>query len=226
MTTPTCAACTTRRASADDLPAVISLYERVIAHMRKNPPDVWWDMDAHPTVARLERDLAAGNLFIALDTVVDASAGEAPAGTAAGEAVVLGAFIIDGEQGEDYALAPWRVPARADEVAVLHLLCSDPAARGRGIGRALIAAAADEARRRGALCCRLDTFDIDVPAANLYRSCGFIDYGIFDIGIGGGLRHASHLMELDVRPGVDVPAPSSAGGPAPGDASGCRGGAR
>lgn len=181
MGTPDCAAHTVRRATADDLPAIIALYERVIAHMRVNPPDVWWDMGAHPTVDHLERETAEGNLFVAPGDPL------------------LGAFIIDDKEGEDYDLAPWDVPAAAGEVAVLHLLCTDPSARGCGVGRSLIAAAAAEARRRGAIALRLDTFDIDVPAASLYRSCGFCDYGIFDIGVGGGLSHASHLMELDLR---------------------------
>ena len=65
MGTPDCVVLTVRRATADDLPAIVALYERVIAHMRVNPPDVWWDMDAHPTVERLERETAEGNLFVA-----------------------------------------------------------------------------------------------------------------------------------------------------------------
>ena len=186
MGTPDCVVHTVRRATADDLPAIVALYERVIAHMRVNPPDVWWDMGAHPTVESLERETTEGNLFVALGARADGPS-------------LQGAFIIDEKEGEDYDLAPWDVPAAAGEVAVLHLLCTDPTARGCGVGRSLIAAAADEARRRGAIALRLDTFDIDVPAASLYRSCGFHDYGIFDIGVGGGLRHASHLMELDLR---------------------------
>ena len=81
MGTPDCVVHTVRCATADDLPAIVALYERVIAHMRVNPPDVWWDMDAHPTVERLERETAEGNLFVA-----------------AGEPL-LGAFIIDDTEG-------------------------------------------------------------------------------------------------------------------------------
>ena len=57
-------------------------------------------------------------------------------------------------------------------------------------------AAAAEARRRGSRAVRLDAFDNNVAAVGLYRSCGFVDLGVLDIRVGGGLVHASHLMEL------------------------------
>lgn len=54
----------------------------------------------------------------------------------------------------------------------IHDLAVLPSARGRGVGRALLGAVEDEARRRG--CCKL-TLEVrqDNPAAGLYRALGF-----------------------------------------------------
>lgn len=49
-----------------------------------------------------------------------------------------------------------------------------PARRGRGLGRALLEAAMDRARSRGADRIELGTSEDDVVARHLYEKCGFI----------------------------------------------------
>jgi ribosomal protein S18 acetylase RimI-like enzyme len=57
----------------------------------------------------------------------------------------------------------------------VHDLAVLPAHRGRGVGRALLAAAEEHARARG--CCKLtlEVQDDNVPARTLYRRFGFDD---------------------------------------------------
>ncbi|HIZ45612.1 MAG TPA: GNAT family N-acetyltransferase [Candidatus Olsenella pullistercoris] len=69
----------------------------------------------------------------------------------------------------------------------------------RGVARGLLQFAADQARKRKAWTLRLDVFDNNEPAIACYESFGFVDVGSFDIDVGDGLRHASHLMELNLR---------------------------
>ena len=172
------------RACANDLPAVEALYAEAIAAMRNTPFDIWWEIGMHPTADGLAGAQAEGNLFVARDG-----------------ARMLGAFVLDAREGADYARIPWRVDAAPGAVAVLHLLVVSPAARGQGVARALVRAAADEARSRGAEALRLDVFSNNTPARALYQALGFVDVCEADIHVGGGLVHASHLMELDLRGG-------------------------
>ena len=185
LTTPT-----VRPAAAHELDAVWALYGAVADEMRDTPHDVWWRLGMHPTRKGLEQACRDGNLFVAEESGVDE-------GTP-----LAGAFVLDGSQGPDYARIPWRVACGADEVAVVHLLAVAPAARGRQVGRRLVEAAAEEARRRGARALRLDVFDNNAPAIALYRAAGFADCGVFDITVGAGLTHPSHLMELDLATGA------------------------
>lgn len=63
---------------------------------------------------------------------------------------------------------------RAARVFVLYDLFVDPAARQRGVGRRLMEAAAEEARRRGAVSLVLSTAKTNHPAQRLYESLGWV----------------------------------------------------
>jgi ribosomal protein S18 acetylase RimI-like enzyme len=54
----------------------------------------------------------------------------------------------------------------------------DPACQGRGVGRALLEAAADEARSRGARKLSLRVLSRNVTARRLYERCGFVVEGV------------------------------------------------
>lgn len=66
----------------------------------------------------------------------------------------------------------WSVWTGAPDAWLEDLWVCD-AARGAGVGRALIEAAAAEARGRGARRLELDVAEGNASALELYRSCGF-----------------------------------------------------
>jgi ribosomal protein S18 acetylase RimI-like enzyme len=53
----------------------------------------------------------------------------------------------------------------------------DPAQRGRGLGRALVAAAIERAERGGSLALNLKVFADNEPAVRIYTALGFKDQG-------------------------------------------------
>lgn len=65
-------------------------------------------------------------------------------------------------------------------------ICVQRAARGQGIGGALVAALCDLARTRGYAEIRLDVIDTNLRAKALYERCGFVSRGTKGIG---PLRH-------------------------------------
>jgi GNAT superfamily N-acetyltransferase len=87
----------------------------------------------------------------------------------AGSDRVGGAIVV-----ADAALAT-RLSDRATlaAFAVLWDLRVGPAWRGRGAGKALIAAAEEAARRTGVRWIEVETQDVNVPACRLYATCGY-----------------------------------------------------
>jgi len=72
---------------------------------------------------------------------------------------MVGTFVA--ENGRRWLIAMW----------------TDPAARGRGVGRALVEATAEFARAAGSDHLFLQVMEGNESAASLYRSCGFEDIG-------------------------------------------------
>ncbi|WP_457962705.1 GNAT family N-acetyltransferase [Arthrobacter sp. D1-29] len=80
-----------------------------------------------------------------------------------------------------------------DGLAHLEQLSVHPAAGRRGLGRALLEAAAAEARRRGFTAMTLCTFT-DVPFnAPFYAKCGFIEYPAPGPGLAALRAHEKRL---------------------------------
>ncbi|MEE4349717.1 MAG: GNAT family N-acetyltransferase [Pacificimonas sp.] len=69
--------------------------------------------------------------------------------------------------------------ARRDDYGELKRIFTLPAARGRGVGRAIVAALEAEARRRGMTRMLLETGRESSDALALYRRCGYRERGPF-----------------------------------------------
>lgn len=82
--------------------------------------------------------------------------------------------LIAGDPPHGIAVLRFRpaIWAEAEECYLAELYVA-PAHRGRGDGRALLEAALDRARARGAAWIELGTSEDDITARSLYESCGF-----------------------------------------------------
>jgi GNAT superfamily N-acetyltransferase len=86
------------------------------------------------------------------------------------------AVLLGGEGPDGLAVLRFRPALWSDGLeAYLAELYVVPAARGHGLGRALLTAALDAARKRGADRIELGTSETDEAARNLYESLGFVN---------------------------------------------------
>lgn len=88
---------------------------------------------------------------------------------------IMGGFAILAEEGAAQGFVLAR--AIAGEAEILTLAVA-PAGRRRGLGRALVEAAAAESQRRGAGTLFLEVADDNVAALALYRAAGFERAGL------------------------------------------------
>jgi RimJ/RimL family protein N-acetyltransferase len=86
--------------------------------------------------------------------------------------------VVEGEVAGYVRIQPATRFRSSDHVLAVNGVAVDPARQGQGIGRALIDAAIEEARRRGARRLTLRVFSPNERARRLYESAGFVVEGV------------------------------------------------
>lgn len=82
-----------------------------------------------------------------------------------------------------------------DGVAEVKRMFVVPAARGRGVSRAVLAASEDAAREQGWSTSRLETGPLQPEAVGLYSSAGYLPIGAFGAYVGDPDAEASFFFE-------------------------------
>ena len=91
---------------------------------------------------------------------------------------VVGAAIINSLQPPSYAGAPWACEAPEGDILVLHTLVIDPAAAGKGLGRAFVDFYEQGAKSRSCRALRMDTNARNLRARALYKKLGYTEVAI------------------------------------------------
>ena len=105
-----------RPATAADLPRISDLYDAILTREETGGPVYTnWQRGKYPTEDTARQALEAGTLYV---------------GEEGG--VLWGVVNLNGVQLPEYGAIPWSLPAREDQVGVIHTLCIHPAQSGRG----------------------------------------------------------------------------------------------
>ena len=186
-----------RRAVAADEPAIQAMYGHLLdACDVPGRETCGWRRGFWPLPDDVSRRLREGTTWVALER-----GGERPG------APVLGAMSLDGDFGLPGVEADWE-PLAPGEMLTCHLLATDPAARGRGVATALLAAYAREGITRGCRALRINTSPQSL-SNRLYRELGFtLHRPVWFPYEGLDLTGWTNLYEI--RLDVAVPAPGHA----------------
>ncbi len=150
-----------RQGTAADLDGCEAIYHAHLDHEAATVNYTNWRKGAYPTRATAERALAAGTLYVDEE-----------------EGALVGCANLNHIQPEEYAQIPWTIPARGDEVLVIHTLVYRPTHTGSGRGRRFVAFAEDLARAQGCKVIRLDTYEGNEPAKAFYPKLGYRRAGL------------------------------------------------
>ncbi|MDY3985530.1 GNAT family N-acetyltransferase [Dysosmobacter sp.] len=102
---------------------------------------------------------------------------------------------LNAVQLPEYGQIPWIIPANPKQVAVIHTLCIHPAYSGRGLARRMVAFCEEEARRQGRTVMRLDTWEGNLPANNMYPALGYRYAGAAEFFFQGFIREILNCYE-------------------------------
>ena len=150
-----------RSAEGKDIGAVAAIFERIIDDEERGISAVGWKRGVYPTKATAETALAQGDLFVLED-----------------EGRVVAAMRVNHEQVPEYGNCRWEYSVGDEQIMVAHTLVVDPAAKGKGYGRQMVAFYEQYAREHRCPFLRMDTNAINTRARALYKSLGYKEIGI------------------------------------------------
>ncbi|MCI8366157.1 MAG: GNAT family N-acetyltransferase [Eggerthellaceae bacterium] len=156
---------TVRKTTAQDYPAVLDFYTRMIDEMAGTDFDVLWKHDEHPSHAFLKESTEAGYTYLGF----------------AEDGHIASALVVDRAPAEGYEKVDWQVDAPMEEVGIVHVVATLPAYHGNGFARQLMEAAIAASRADGLKVLRLDTFVDNVRSHGLYEKLGFTMVGTYPI---------------------------------------------
>ena len=145
-----------RKATEADIDTIAEIYDTFLDYENQHGTHSNWVKGLYPTAANARRGLEAGNLYV----------GEL-------DGKIIGSYVLNHTQPEEYAKLKWQYPAEGDQVIVIHTMCLDINQQGKNLGRQFVEFAMEHGRQLGCKTMRLDTADINTPAANLYYKMGF-----------------------------------------------------
>ena len=166
-----------RQAVAGDLDGIEEGYLEHFAHEKKYGAYTVFQEGVYPTRKVAETALQNSALYVYEEN---------------GD--VLGSFILDKQQPEEYQKIEWPSNAPNEKVMVIHLLMVRPSAAGKGIGSCIVSHAIDTAQQQACVAVRLDTGEQNIPAASLYKKLGFNLVSTSQMKVGCIISHNRHLF--------------------------------
>ena len=150
-----------RKGTAADLDGCAQIYQAHLEHEAAAVSYTNWQKGLYPTRATAEKALADGTLYVDEE-----------------DGLLVGCANLNHIQPEEYGKIPWSIPAREDEVLVIHTLVFRPTHTGGGRGRRFVAFAEELARAQGCKVIRLDTYEGNEPAKAFYPKLGYRFAGV------------------------------------------------
>jgi len=149
-----------RKAKNGELEQILSFYTVLTEKLAAAGYDLPWRVGIYPTRDLFEAAVSQQTMYLCIENDT-----------------IIGAAILNGIQGDSYKDIVWQCNPAADEIGVIHLLCTDPDLHGNGIGKSMVKHLIEEARASGIKSLRLDVLYHNQPAAKLYEKAGFLKKG-------------------------------------------------
>lgn len=140
----------------EDIAGIVKIYEDFLDYEAEHGTKTNWVKGLYPTEKNARAGLENGTLYV----------GEL-------DGKLVGSYVLNHVQPVEYGKLTWEYPGEGDEIIVIHTLCLDVNCQGKDLGRQFVAYALEHGRKLGCTAMRLDTADINEPAAKLYTKLGF-----------------------------------------------------
>lgn len=145
-----------RRAIREEYPQIRAFYHSLIDGMQDSKFGIGWKKDIYPSPEFLEDSIAAGKLWVGMESNR-----------------IAAAMVLNHQCNEGYREFDWPTKAADSEVTVIHALGVHPQHSGKGYAKEMVRGAFEAARKNGQKVIRLDVLEGNLPAERLYTGLGF-----------------------------------------------------
>ena len=97
---------------------------------------------------------------------------------------IVGSVILNHEPEAAYYNANWEFDSDYSDVFVVHTFVVHPDFLKLGVGKAIIDFSVEHSIKSNIKSIRLDVYEKNIPAMNLYEKCGFKYIDTVDLGLG------------------------------------------
>jgi len=149
-----------RLAKEEDLLQVEQIYDEILDLETETISYTNWKKGLYPTINHAREALEAGTLFVGEEN-----------------GVLYGSVILNCIQPKEYDDINWTTSAKPEEVIVIHTLCIKPGESGKGRGKLMVGFCEEYARSQKSKVIRLDTYEGNKPASDLYTKLGYTYVG-------------------------------------------------
>ncbi len=147
-----------RPADLNDLNAIIQIYDHILEKEEKTISYTNWQKGKYPTAAYAKAAIEAGTMFVLEENKS-----------------ICGCVVLNHIQPPEYNAIDWKYAAKEEEIIVVHTLCISTAFTRMGYASKLMEHCECYAKKKGAAVIRLDTYEGNLPACQLYPKLGY-DY--------------------------------------------------
>jgi len=152
------------KARIDDLNAVMNLYNDIIDQTENMDVYARWKKGLHPAEKMIRDYIEMNAMYILKENDV-----------------LIGAMAVTLGNDTEYQSITWKVSAKDNEAAVLHILGVHPSYQKKGIGNRLIDEAVRIAKGNKKKALRLNALKSNIPAQKFYIKKGFVYCGTLNL---------------------------------------------
>lgn len=154
-------------AKENDIDGIEELYDKLHSHLESNTNYPGWRRGMYPTRAEAEKGVAEKTLYVAKN-----------------DNKIVGSIILNHEVQEAYSISEWSVKAEIEEILVVHTFAIHPQYIRCGVGKTLLNFSDKLAKEYNIKAIRLDVYEHNQPAINIYEKCGYKYIATVDLGLG------------------------------------------
>lgn len=151
----------------NDIDCLEKMYDDLNDYLEKGINYPGWKKGIYPTREEAEKGVSEGYLYVAKV-----------------KGQLAGSIVLNHQPEEAYSEVDWSFDTDYSDVIVIHTFAIHPNYMKRGIGKALMDYAINHAVMEKMRSIRLDVYENNTPAINLYLKSGFQYAGTVDLGLG------------------------------------------